>query len=76
MPPILPKPPRSIDRWPCASCASCTSRTDHLDIDIVGHSTLAGGRTADRLPSGAGFGDDAFDAACDAVAGAIARSSA
>jgi hypothetical protein len=50
------------------------ARADHLDI--VGHYTLAGGRTADWLPSGAGFSDAAFDAAWDAVADAIARSSA
>jgi hypothetical protein len=43
---------------------------DHLDI--VGHYTLAGGRTADWLPSGAGFTSAAFDAAWDAVAAAIA----
>ena len=50
------------------------ARADHLDI--VGHYTLAGGRTADWLPSGAGFSTEAFDAAWDAVAAAIARSSA
>lgn len=48
------------------------ARADHLDV--VGHYTLAGGRTADWLPSGAGFTPEAFDAAWDAVAGAIARS--
>jgi hypothetical protein len=46
------------------------ARADHLDI--VGHYTLAGGRTADWLPSGAGFTEEAFDAAWDAVAAAIA----
>lgn len=50
------------------------ARADHLDI--VGHYTLAGGRTADWLPSGAGFSPEAFDAAWDAVAAAIARSAA
>ena len=45
---------------------------DHLDV--VGHYTLAGGRTADWLPSGAGFTPQAFEATWDAVAGAIARS--
>ena len=49
------------------------ARADHLDI--VGHYTLAGGRTADWLPSGAGFTPEAFDAAWDAVAAAIARAS-
>jgi triacylglycerol lipase len=44
---------------------------DHLDI--VGHYTLAGGRTADWLPSGAGFTPEAFGAAWDAVAAAIAK---
>jgi len=48
------------------------ARADHLDL--VGHYTLAGGRTADWLPSGAGFTPDAFDATWDAVAAAIARS--
>lgn len=50
------------------------ARADHLDI--VGHYTLAGGRTADWLPSGAGFSTEAFDAAWDAVAAAIAQSRA
>jgi triacylglycerol lipase len=45
-------------------------RADHLDV--VGHYTLAGGRTADWLPSGAGFTTDAFEATWDAVAAAIA----
>lgn len=48
-----------------AACA------DHLDV--VGHYTLAGGRTADWLPSGAGFTPEAFDATWDAVAAAIAK---
>jgi hypothetical protein len=43
---------------------------DHLDV--VGHYTLAGGRTADWLPSGAGFTSEAFEASWDAVAAAIA----
>jgi hypothetical protein len=47
------------------------ARADHLDV--VGHYTLAGGRTADWLPSGAGFTPEGFDAAWDAVAAAIAR---
>lgn len=47
------------------------ARADHLDV--VGHYTLAGGRTADWLPSGAGFTTEAFEAAWDAVAAAIAR---
>lgn len=47
------------------------ARADHLDI--VGHYTLAG-KTADWLPSGAGFTPDGFEAAWDAVAAAIARS--
>jgi len=47
------------------------ARADHLDL--VGHYTLAGGRTADWLPSGAGFTTKAFDAAWDAVAAAIAE---
>jgi hypothetical protein len=50
------------------------ARGDHLDV--VGHYTLAGGRTADWLPSGAGFTTKAFDATWDAVAAAIAESSA
>ena len=45
------------------------ARADHLDL--VGHYTLAGGRTADWLPSGAGFSPEAFDATWDAVAAAI-----
>jgi hypothetical protein len=45
---------------------------DHLDV--VGHYTLAGGRTADWLPSGAGFTPAGFEATWDAVAAAIARS--
>lgn len=44
---------------------------DHLDV--VGHYTLAGGRTADWLPSGAGFSTEAFEATWDAVAAAIAQ---
>lgn len=44
---------------------------DHLDV--VGHYTLAGGGTADWLPSGAGFTPEAFDATWDAVAAAIAE---
>ena len=47
------------------------ARADHLDI--VGHYTLAGGRTADWLPSGAGFTPDAFEATWQAVADAIAE---
>jgi hypothetical protein len=47
------------------------ARADHLDV--VGHYTLAG-RTADWLPSGAGFTPEAFEATWDAVAAAIARS--
>ena len=46
------------------------ARADHLDV--VGHYTLAGGRTADWLPSGAGFTSEAFDAAWESVAAAIA----
>lgn len=46
------------------------ARADHLDV--VGHYTLAGGRTADWLPSGAGFTPEAFDATWEAVAEAIA----
>jgi hypothetical protein len=42
---------------------------DHLDV--VGHYTLAG-RTADWLPSGAGFTPEAFEATWGAVAAAIA----
>jgi hypothetical protein len=48
------------------------ARADHLDL--VGHYTLAGGRTADWLPSGAGFTPEAFSATWDAVAEAIAKS--
>jgi hypothetical protein len=47
------------------------ARADHLDV--VGHYTLAGERTGNWLPSGAGFAPEAFDATWDAVAGAIAR---
>jgi hypothetical protein len=43
---------------------------DHLDV--VGHYTLAGGRTGDWLPSGAGFTRDAFAATWESVAAAIA----
>jgi hypothetical protein len=49
------------------------ARADHLDV--VGHYTLAGGGTADWLPSGAGFTPAAFDATWDAVAAAIAGTS-
>ncbi len=45
-------------------------RADHLDV--VGHYTLAGGGSANWLPSGAGFTRQAFDATWDAVAAAIA----
>jgi hypothetical protein len=48
------------------------ARADHLDV--VGHYTLAGGRTADWLPSGAGFTPTAFEATWEAIAAAIARS--
>lgn len=48
------------------------ARADHLDV--VGHYTLAGGRTADWLPSGAGFTPEGFAATWDAVAAAIASS--
>ncbi len=48
------------------------ARADHLDV--VGHYTLAGGRTADWLPSGAGFTPEAFEATWEAVAAAIAGS--
>jgi triacylglycerol lipase len=48
------------------------ARADHLDV--VGHYTLAGGRTADWLPSGAGFTPEGFEATWEAVAAAIARS--
>ncbi len=47
------------------------ARADHLDV--VGHYTLAGGRTADWLPSGAGFTPAAFAATWDAAAAAIAQ---
>jgi triacylglycerol lipase len=47
------------------------ARADHLDV--VGHYTLAGGRSGNWLPSGAGFTPDAFDATWEAVAAAIAR---
>jgi hypothetical protein len=46
------------------------ARADHLDV--VGHYTLAGGRTADWLPSGAGFTPEAFESRWEAGAGAIA----
>ena len=46
------------------------ARADHLDV--VGHYTLAGGGTADWLPSGAGFTREAFNATWEAVAAAIA----
>jgi triacylglycerol lipase len=49
------------------------ARADHLDV--VGHYTLAGGRSADWLPSSAGFTPEGFAATWDAVAAAIARSS-
>jgi triacylglycerol lipase len=49
------------------------ARADHLDL--VGHYTLAGGGTANWLPSGAGFTPEAFDATWDAVAEAIAKGS-
>ena len=49
------------------------TRADHLDL--VGHYTLAGGGTANWLPSGAGFTPEAFDATWEAVAAAIARGS-
>ena len=47
------------------------ARADHLDV--VGHYTLAGGRTGNWLPSGAGFTPEGFDAAWDAIAAAIAK---
>lgn len=47
------------------------ARADHLDL--VGHYTLAGGGTANWLPSGAGFTPEAFNATWEAVAAAIAR---
>jgi hypothetical protein len=46
------------------------ARADHLDV--VGHYTLAGGRTADWLPSGAGFTPAQFEATWEAVAAAVA----
>jgi hypothetical protein len=46
------------------------ARADHLDV--VGHYTLAGGGTADWLPSGAGFTPEAFNATWETVAAAIA----
>ncbi|MBN9203684.1 esterase/lipase family protein [Methylibium petroleiphilum] len=46
------------------------ARADHLDL--VGHFSLAGGRTADWLPSGAGYTSDDFDRTWNAVADAIA----
>jgi triacylglycerol esterase/lipase EstA (alpha/beta hydrolase family) len=48
------------------------ARADHLDV--VGHYTLAGSRSANWLPSGAGFTSTEFAATWDAVAAAIARS--
>jgi triacylglycerol lipase len=47
------------------------ARADHLDV--VGHYTLASGRTGDWLPSGAGFTPDAFEATWEAVGAEIAR---
>jgi hypothetical protein len=41
----------------------------------VGHYTLAGTRSADWLPSDAGFTPEEFVATWDAVAAGIARSS-
>ena len=49
------------------------ARADHLDV--VGHYTLAKGRTGDWLPSGAGFTPGAFEATWQAVAATIARRS-
>ncbi|HQR10362.1 MAG TPA: hypothetical protein PLW68_03450 [Casimicrobiaceae bacterium] len=49
------------------------ARADHLDV--VGHYTLARGRTGDWLPSGAGFTPRAFEATWQAVAAAIASRS-
>ncbi len=46
------------------------ARADHLDV--VGHYTLAGGRSGNWLPSGAGFTPEAFVATWEAVAAAIA----
>jgi hypothetical protein len=47
------------------------ARADHLDV--VGHYTLASGRTGDWLPSGADFTPEGFEATWDAIAAAIAR---
>jgi hypothetical protein len=47
------------------------ARADHLDL--VGHYTLAGGGTANWVPSGAGFTPDAFEGTWEAVAAAIAK---
>jgi len=47
------------------------TRADHLDL--VGHYTLAGGGTANWLPSGAGFTPEAFDATWEAIAAVIAK---
>jgi hypothetical protein len=47
------------------------ARADHLDV--VGHYTLAGGRSGDWLPSGAGYTREAFAATWEAVAAAIAK---
>jgi triacylglycerol lipase len=47
------------------------ARADHLDV--VGHYTLAGGSTANWLPSGAGFTPESFNATWEAVAATIAR---
>jgi hypothetical protein len=47
------------------------ARADHLDL--VGHYTLAGGGTANWLPSGAGFTPEAFEGTWEAVAAAIAK---
>jgi hypothetical protein len=49
------------------------ARADHLDV--VGHYTLAG-KTADWLPSGAGFTPQEFKALWDAVAATIASAGA
>jgi hypothetical protein len=43
---------------------------------VGGHYMLAGGRTADWLPSGAGVTTERFEAIWDAVAAAIAASTA
>jgi hypothetical protein len=50
------------------------ARADHLDV--VGHFTLAGSRSADWLPSGAGFTPLEFSATWNAVAASIARAAA